>query len=157
MGRICGSQMRSLDASSEWCGINTYNQIISLAQRITLAWNWARQECNIPISGILQIILQIMYRQNAQERLFCTGCSCYSLFFCQYFPYKLLLFIGLAVGHKILLLAGTWQTASQVRKMILNKFLKYMICIGALLKLEVKSFFSEKKTLVSVFFSLKIL
>lgn len=67
-----------------------------------------------------------MDRQNAQERLSYTAFSCYSLFFCQYFPYKLPLFIGLAVSHKILLLVGTWQAVSQVRKIILNKFLKYM-------------------------------
>lgn len=51
-------------------------------------------------------------------------------------PYKLLLFIGLAVSHKILLLEGTWQTLSPVRKIILNKFLKCVICIGALLKVR---------------------
>lgn len=77
-----------------------------------------------------------MDRQNAQGRLFYIGCFCYSLFFCQYFPYKLLLFIGLAVGHKILLLAGTWQTVSKVRKIILNKFLNYMIYTEALFKVR---------------------
>lgn len=42
--------------------------------------------------------------------------------------------MGLAGSHKILLLAGTWQTVSQVGKIILNKILKYMKYIGALLK-----------------------
>lgn len=103
-------------------------------------------------------ILQITDRQNVQGGLFYTGCFCYSLFFCQYFPYKLLLFVGLAGSHKILLLAGTWQTVSQVGKIILNKILKYMKYIGALLKARgavifIFIFFWEK-VLVAVFFTL---
>lgn len=143
MGWRSRLQARGLDASSEWYGINAYNQIISLALLIMLALNWGKIS---QYPGLW--ILQIMDRQNEQERLFCTGCFSHSLFFCQYFPYKLLLFIGLAVGHKILLLAGTWQSVSQVRKIILNKFKKYMICVGALFKVRgavILFLYSEKK------------